>query len=250
MLKDVNEVLPKQMRQMIRDFVGPFTVKNILSQIQSGEENCNTLKDYYNLIQNIRSPLLPFYAPMLSYQKEYEFLHLLHKMSKQEFGYLTEIGTAAGGTYYLLCKVAQTDATIITIDIDRPQWRKRLLETYALEGQTGIVMKGNSQEQDTVKFVREVLNGNELDFLFIDGDHSYNGVKQDFLNYSPLVRTGGWIAFHDIVPDYLTRYGIQTNSYTGGVPKFWNEIKHKYKHFEIVEDPNQDGFGIGVLIFE
>jgi len=39
--------------------------------------------------------------------------------------------------------------------------------------------------------------------------------------YSPLVRKGGIIAFHDIVPDYFTRYGIITSSATGGVPRFW-----------------------------
>jgi predicted O-methyltransferase YrrM len=86
-----------------------------------------------------------------------------------------------------------------------------------------------------------------LDFLFIDGDHSYEGVKKDFEIYSSLVRKGGIIAFHDIVPDYYTRYGIRTPSYTGGVPKFWNEIKYNYRYIEIIEDPNQDGYGIGVL---
>jgi len=43
------------------------------------------------------------------------------------------------------------------------------------------------------------LNGEPLDFLFIDGDHTYEGVKRDFEMYSPLVRNGGIIAFHDIV---------------------------------------------------
>jgi predicted O-methyltransferase YrrM len=39
-----------------------------------------------------------------------------------------------------------------------------------------------------------------LDFLFIDGDHTYEGVKQDFEMYTPLVRKGGLVAMHDIVP--------------------------------------------------
>jgi predicted O-methyltransferase YrrM len=43
-----------------------------------------------------------------------------------------------------------------------------------------------------------VLNEQNLDFLFIDGDHTYKGVKEDFEMYSPLVRKGGVIAFHDI----------------------------------------------------
>ena len=57
--------------------------------------------------------------------------------------------------------------------------------------------------------------------------------------YSPLVRKGGIIAFHDIVP------GPPEN--VGGVPEFWNDIKNKYEHLEIVKDPNQGGYGIGVI---
>jgi hypothetical protein len=48
--------------------------------------------------------------------------------------------------------------------------------------------------------------------LFIDGDHTYEGVRRDFEMYSPLVRKGGIIAFHDIYP------GPEES--VGGVPKF------------------------------
>jgi len=34
-------------------------------------------------------------------------------------------------------------------------------------------------------------------FLFIDGDHSYEGVKADFEAWSPYVVVGGIVAFHD-----------------------------------------------------
>jgi predicted O-methyltransferase YrrM len=37
----------------------------------------------------------------------------------------------------------------------------------------------------------------ELDFVFIDGDHSYEGASIDCKRTSPLVRVGGSIAFHD-----------------------------------------------------
>ncbi len=37
-----------------------------------------------------------------------------------------------------------------------------------------------------------------IDALFIDGDHAYKAVLQDWLLYSPLVRPGGIIAFHDV----------------------------------------------------
>jgi hypothetical protein len=38
---------------------------------------------------------------------------------------------------------------------------------------------------------------NEIDILFIDGDHSYQGVINDFLLYEELVKKGGYIVFDD-----------------------------------------------------
>lgn len=36
-----------------------------------------------------------------------------------------------------------------------------------------------------------------IDFLFIDGDHSREGCQFDFVNFSPQLRAGGYLAFHD-----------------------------------------------------
>lgn len=35
--------------------------------------------------------------------------------------------------------------------------------------------------------------------LWIDGDHSYAGVRRDFEDWFPRLAEGGWIAFHDTV---------------------------------------------------
>ncbi|MBC7867892.1 MAG: class I SAM-dependent methyltransferase [Gloeobacteraceae cyanobacterium ES-bin-316] len=37
----------------------------------------------------------------------------------------------------------------------------------------------------------------KVDFLFIDGDHNYEGVKKDWLLYSKLLTKNGIVAFHD-----------------------------------------------------
>ena len=37
-------------------------------------------------------------------------------------------------------------------------------------------------------------------FIFVDGDHTYQGVRQDILDYYPLLAPGGVMLFHDYLP--------------------------------------------------
>lgn len=67
---------------------------------------------------------------------------------------------------------------------------------------------GNSHLPETIAKV----NGKQYDILFIDGDHTYEGVKNDFEMYLPLVKPGGLILMHDICNE------------NEGVEKFWGEI--------------------------
>src|SRR5262245_53391504 len=56
----------------------------------------------------------------------------------------------------------------------------------------------DSHSESTLRRVVALLGDRAIDFLFIDGDHSRDGVWQDFNTYSRLVPPGGLIAFHDI----------------------------------------------------
>jgi len=103
-------------------------------------------------------------------------------------------------------------------------------------------VRGDSHSPGTLERVREILGGQELDFLFIDADHTYEGVKRDFEMYSPLVRRGGVVAFHDIVP-----HPPETRC---EVSRFWDEVKARYRHLEIVRDWSQGWAGIGVLFID
>jgi predicted O-methyltransferase YrrM len=38
-----------------------------------------------------------------------------------------------------------------------------------------------------------------IDLLFLDGDHSYASVRQDFEDWAPKVRPGGYLVMHDVV---------------------------------------------------
>ncbi|MEM2772501.1 MAG: hypothetical protein QXR88_01480 [Candidatus Pacearchaeota archaeon] len=56
--------------------------------------------------------------------------------------------------------------------------------------------------------------------------------------YSPLVRKGGIIAFHDIINKDPLRKDIE-------VPKFWSVLKNRYRINEIIFD--KFNYGIGLL---
>ena len=90
---------------------------------------------------------------------------------------------------------------------------------------------------------QHTLDGAELDFLFIDGDHSYAGVKQDFEFYSRFVKRGGLIGFHDIYHRSM-QPDIE-------VHKFWDELKATRRHFEFIEATgDRRKIGIGVVYKE
>ena len=74
-----------------------------------------------------------------------------------------------------------------------------------------------------------------MDFLFIDADHTAQGVRADYRLYSPLVRKGGMIAFHDI--------GITLPEY--GVRAVWQELKEQHQTRDILGTPI--AYGIGLL---
>ena len=57
---------------------------------------------------------------------------------------------------------------------------------------------------DSVEAAKRVEDGS-LDFVFIDGDHSYDGCKRDIAAWTPKVKLGGWIGGHD----YSERWGVK-----------------------------------------
>jgi len=62
----------------------------------------------------------------------------------------------------------------------------------------------------------------KYDYVYIDGDHSYPGVKLDYDLFWPRLRKGGIILFHDISARGGGLFGF-------GVWRLWKEIKDKEK---------------------
>jgi predicted O-methyltransferase YrrM len=132
---------------------------------------------------------------------------------------VVEIGVAMGGTIRHWHRLGAT--TIIgvdyhgtdslgpagTLEAHRALWQETRFKSII----------GNSHDFGTFRDVVYYCSA-QVDLLFIDGDHSYEGVTQDYQWYRPLVKPGGVIAFHDIVDsDFLRQVGH-------GTPRFWKEL--------------------------
>jgi cephalosporin hydroxylase len=155
---------------------------------------------------------------------------------------LCEIGTFDGGTSLLFSRFLPTVETILCIDLYVKN--KEMLKLLARPNQRLQFFDMPSYSGAAVAKVGEFLDGRMIDVLFIDGDHRYEGVKQDFLCYQEFVRHNGLILFHDIVDD---KGGER--AWAGGVPALWRELSPAYRHFEFIHDRQQKGFGIGALIY-
>lgn len=164
---------------------------------------------------------------------------------------VAEIGRAQGGTLALLCSAAAPDALVISLDLpggafsgelssfNKAFWRRPLLRAMKGPGRRLELIDGDSRSPESLRRFAEALGGRRLDLLFIDGDHSYDGVKADFERYSGFVRPGGVIAFHDIQP-CAARPGVE-------VSRFWRDYQLPGTRAEYVKDRAQDGMGIGAV---
>ena len=177
-------------------------------------------------------------------QVEEELVKLVEEVSELRPATVVEIGTSMGGTLYLWTRLAQPDALIISVDLPGGKFgggysrlRTPLYRRFARDRQQLQLMRANSHEASTLAEVKRLLGGKTVDFLFIDGDHTYEGVKQDWEMYSPLVRTGGLVAFHDVAGNYDDTQ----------VKKHWDAIKGGFVHREYMVDP-RGFYGIGVIV--
>jgi predicted O-methyltransferase YrrM len=197
-----------------------------------------TLDDYFQFSNRVFGP----------HQLRPEITGFLELAKRSNPRTVCEIGTANGGTTFLLGQALPTTELLIGVDLFIR--RRPRLRHLARTGQQMVLLDGDSGSQTVLDRVRKEMNGRQLDVLFIDGDHSLAGVARDFHLYRPFVRAGGLIAFHDIVEDSFTRTGIRTEHWTGEVPQFWRSIKGRYKSVEFVASPDQDGLGIGVIEYD
>jgi len=114
---------------------------------------------------------------------------------------IVEIGRAEGGSTVLIGSARKDQGTkIVSIDlypVDDEQLTA-LLDELGLENIEVIV--ADSQSFDA-------MSVGDVGLVFIDADHTYKGVKQDFENWLPAVVSGGLVVFHDVREAGMQNYG-------------------------------------------
>ena len=181
---------------------------------------------------------LAFYLFTLVQNKE-EILWVANKIRTELIPKnVLEIGVERGGTSFIWNLLSKDGKKIgvnyndVTANVVRDSVFSRMKMNNIK------FIEGDSQITETFEKVKKELDGELLDLLFIDGNHSYYGVKSDFEKYEKLVRIGGWIVFHDIVESDFNK---KTNC---EVYKFWQELQGSKEEIVI----EKDKFGIGVFI--
>lgn len=192
--------------------------------------------NYYNTIIDIAESEYSLQQNPNEYRNFCEFYKELNCEN------ILEIGCADGGNFYVMCKLSHPKGMKICIDdpntsIYGIDHQEKIYE-YMKNFSTGVhIIKKDSHSEECLYDFKNILIDNHLDFIFIDADHTYEGVKKDFEMYSPFVKKGGHIAFHDILDTPLHR------SMNHGVSKFWKELVGNKKEF----NSNAECMGIGII---
>lgn len=179
-------------------------------------------------------------------QKKTEIAELVRLLESLAPKRILEIGTANGGTLFLLCRALAPSGKALSVDLPGgwfgggyPPWRKWVYRQFAAPSQEVTLFRANSHLDSTLERVRQWLGGEKFNFILIDGDHTYEGAKLDLRLYSAFLAEDGVIALHDIVP--------QTDA-DCGVSRLWPELCQQYETVALVESWQQNGLGIGVLL--
>ena len=155
---------------------------------------------------------------------------------------IVEIGVFRMAHLYMMAAAAQPGATLIAVDVSSANAapRRAIAAKLRSEGFHVYFIRANSHSNHAVAEVKCALRGAPIDALYIDADHAYESARDDHAAYSPLVRPGGLIAFHDIAQKH------------DQVRRYWCELKAcdpaSQWSSEIVTPGHASPTGVGLII--
>ena len=132
-------------------------------------------------------------------------------------GTVLEIGLGHYGSSHLFWR--GLFSKVITIEKNHERVNRfaentlKFYKKWVLDDKSKFIIGSSHNPLSVFKIYNSV---DSIDFLFIDGDHSYKSVLSDWLLYSPLVSLGGMVVFHD---------SKETSEESGGVPRLVDELQ-------------------------
>jgi len=114
---------------------------------------------------------------------------------------LVEIGVWHGVTTTILRRVMAANAVLFAVDPFSPGQLGFSVQRLIAHGEVNRQDKGTVRWLETTGVdaanVLRAAGEDPIDFIFIDGDHSYEGLKGDWEAWRPLIARGGIVALHD-----------------------------------------------------
>jgi predicted O-methyltransferase YrrM len=149
-----------------------------------------------------------------------------------------EIGSKFGSSLWRVARALPSGSRIVSVDLNTNGPSLGLcIAALREKGYDARLIAGNSMDVATIDKVRRL---GPFDALFIDGNHKLMYVESDWRNYGAMAKI---VAFHDI--GWRRSSPASPNRIL--VPEFWNSIKDAHRHREILLDPDQNAYGIGVI---
>lgn len=157
-----------------------------------------TLKKYFRIMGNEADDNLPILARQL---RKGGRTHLAYVMRDMGFKTGIEIGTRWGHSAALWCEtIPGLQLTCIDPYLAYPTRRsqKKQDQVYAgaqerLAPYDVEILREKSQDPN----VWGLIEDGSVDFLNIDGDHTFDAAVLDIIHYAPKVREGGLVLVHD-----------------------------------------------------
>jgi cephalosporin hydroxylase len=124
------------------------------------------------------------------------------------YGTYLEIGTASGGQCLALYREVGFERAVIVDDGKHPRAGEQASNLAQLPDVRRWL--GDSHSREAAAFVAGEVSGG-LDLALIDGDHTYEGVRQDIELLRPFARAGTLLVLHDTAA-------------TSGAERAWREL--------------------------
>ncbi|MHA2219859.1 MAG: class I SAM-dependent methyltransferase [Candidatus Hodarchaeales archaeon] len=110
-------------------------------------------------------------------------------------GDVLEIGSFMGSSSLVLAAgnaLSKSESTVWLVEPNPKPSKKDFLaniKNYGLDRNVTLIDKTSNE-------ARKIIEPS-LKFIFIDGNHEYNFVKEDILSWAPLLKKNGMMTFHD-----------------------------------------------------